>query len=173
MTERIHTAALIQMLLIALITVTPAFGQGGRGGRGMMGDGAHAADMQVFHQLFEHRTEIKREVIKRQNGIETVTASTNAEVVRLLQTHVESMLARVKEGRPIHRRDPLFAELFRYADQINATHEMTGDGVRVIETSEDPYVVKLLQAHADVISAFIANGRSEMMKDHPLPLRQQ
>jgi hypothetical protein len=138
-----------------------------------MGDATHAADMQVFHQLFDHRTEIKREVIKRENGIETVTESTNPEVVRLLQTHVASMLARVGEGRPIHRRDPLFAELFRYADQIKATHEMTRDGVRVIETSEDPYVVKLLQAHADVVSAFIANGRSEMMKNHPLPPRQQ
>jgi uncharacterized protein len=41
----------------------------------------------------------------------------------------------------------------------------------VIETSHDAYVVKLLQAHADVVSAFIANGRSEMMKIHPLPQR--
>jgi hypothetical protein len=159
-------------LLIGVISAVPAVGQG-RGGRGMMGDATHAADMQVFHQLFDHRAEITRQVVKRESGIETVTESTNPEVVRLLQTHVESMLARVREGRPIHRRDPLFAELFRYADQIKATHEMTRDGVRVSETSEDPYVVKLLQAHADVVSAFIANGRSEMMKNHPLPPRQQ
>lgn len=135
-------------VLIGLITAVPAAGQG-RGSRGMMGDATHAADMQVFHQLFDHRTEITREVIKRENGIETVTESTNPDVVRLLQTHVESMLARVNEGRAIHRRDPLFAELFRYASQIKATHEMTRDGVRVIETSADPYVVQLLQAHAD------------------------
>jgi hypothetical protein len=50
---------------------------------------------------------------------------------------------------------------------------MTRDGVRVIETSDDPYVVKLLQTHAEVVSAFIANGRSEMMKNHPLPPREQ
>jgi hypothetical protein len=30
-------------------------------------------------------------------------------------------------------------------------------------------VVKLLQAHASVVSAFLANGHVEMMKDHPLP----
>jgi hypothetical protein len=71
-----------------------------------------------------------------------VTESTNPEVVCLLQTPVESMLARVSDGRPVHRRDPLFAQLFRYADQIKTTHEMTRDNVRVIETSEDPYVVK-------------------------------
>jgi hypothetical protein len=173
MIKRLHTASLIQTLLIAAIAATPAFAQGGRGGRGMMGDSAHAADMQLFHQLFDHRTEIKRHVVKREDGIETVTESTNPEVTRLLQTHVVSMLARVKEERPIHRRDPLFAELFRSADRIAATHELTAGGVRVVETSQDAYVVKLLQAHADVVSAFIANGRAEMMKNHPLPPRQE
>jgi hypothetical protein len=169
MTKRLHTVV-IQVLLVALLTVAPAFGQGGH--RGMMGHGAHAADMQVFHRLFEHRTEITRQVRARVDGVETVTESTNPEVTRLLQTHVASMLARVKEGRPLHRRDPLFAELFRHAEQIHAKHELTTGGVRVVETAQDPYVVKLLQAHADVVSAFIANGRSEMMKDHPLPPRQ-
>jgi hypothetical protein len=43
----------------------------------------------------------------------------------------------------------------------------------VVETSTDPYVVKLLQAHAEVVNGFIANGHAEMMKNHPLPARQQ
>lgn len=171
MTKQLHTACFIQMLLIALITVTPVFGQGGHGGRGMMGDGTHAADMQVFHQLFEQRTEISRQVIAREDGIETVTESKNPEVTRLLQTHAASMLARVKDGRLIHLRDPLFVELFKYADRIEATHELTAGGVRVIETSKDAYVVKLLHAHAEVVNAFIANGMSEMMKNHPVPPR--
>jgi hypothetical protein len=139
----------------------------------MMGDGAHAADMQLFHQLFAHRSEITRNVVMRPDGIETVTESMNPDVTRVLQTHVRSMLARVKDGRPVHQRDPLFAELFRYADQISAEHELTANGVRVVETSKDAYVVKLLQAHAEVVSAFIANGRSEMMRNHPVPIRPQ
>jgi hypothetical protein len=171
MTRPLHTASFIQMLLIALIIVTPAFGQGGRGGRGMRGDGAHAADMQVFHQLFEHRPEINRQVVAREDGIETITESKNPEVTRLLQTHVAAMLARVKDGRPIHQRDPLFVALFQNADRIEARHEVTPGGVRVIETSKDAYVVKLLQAHAEVVSAFLANGMSEMMKNHPVPPR--
>ncbi len=170
MSKWIRMATGVQVLLIALI-VTPAFGQGGRGGRGMMGDDAHAADMQLFHQLFEHRAEINRQVIAREDGIETVTESKNPEVTRLLQAHVASMLARVKEGRPIHQRDPLFVELFKNADQITARYERTGGGVRVIETSKDAYVVKLLQVHAEVVSAFLANGMSEMMKNHPVPTR--
>lgn len=139
----------------------------------MIGDGAHAADMQLFHQLFAHRGEITRHVVLRPQGIETVTESMNPDVTRLLQAHVTSMLARVKDRRPIHQRDPLFAELFRYADQISAEYEATTRGVRVVETSNDPYVVKLLQAHAEVVSAFIANGRSEMMRNHPVPQRPQ
>jgi hypothetical protein len=158
-------------LSAALITAAPALGQGGRG-RGMMGDSAHDADMQVFHQLLDHRSEITRDVKRLENGIETVTASTNPDVTRLLQRHVVSMLARVTEARPIHLRDPLFAELFRYSHAIQATHEPTAQGVRVVETSADPYVVKLLHAHAEVVNAFIANGRSEMMKNHPVPPRQ-
>jgi hypothetical protein len=137
-TRRLHGASLMRALLIGVTTGTPVIGQGGRGGRGMMHDPAHGADMQVFHQLFDRRSEIKRQVLNREDGIETLTESTNPEVTRLLQTHVEAMLARVKEGRPIHLRDPLFAELFRYADRIEAKHELTATGVRVVETSQDP-----------------------------------
>jgi hypothetical protein len=165
-------------LLIGLITAAPAFGQGGGAcpcmkgqGPGMSGDPAHASDMQMFHQLLDQRADITRQVTLRPDGIETVTESSKPEVTRLLQTHVTSMLARVEDGRPIHLRDPLFAELFRYADRIDARHEATARGVRVVETSKDPYVVKLLQAHAEVVNKFLANGRSEMMKNHPLPAR--
>jgi hypothetical protein len=165
-------------LLIALIATAPAFGQGGGGcpcmkgqGPGMAADAGHATDMQLFHQLLDRRTEITRQVVLRTDGIETVTESSNPEITRLLQTHVTSMLARVEDGRPIHLRDPLFAELFRHADRIDAKHEATARGVRVVETSTDAYVVKLLQAHAEVVSKFLANGRPEMMKNHPVPAR--
>jgi len=170
MANRFLTTAVTQ-ILIALFTVTPSFGQGGRGGGGMMGDPSHMADMQLFHQLFEHRTEITRLVISRADGIETVTESKNPEVTRLLQAHVASMLARLKEQRPIHQRDPLFVELFKHADHIVVTHERTAGGVRIVETSKDAYVVKLLHAHAEVVSGFLANGMAEMMKNHPLPPR--
>jgi hypothetical protein len=137
----------------------------------MMGDCGGTGDMELFHQLFAHRAEITRQVLPRADGVETLTESKNPEVTRLLQAHVASMLARVDEGRPIHRRDPLFAELFRHADRIEARHELTPGGVRVFETSTDPYVVRLIKAHAETVSAFLANGHAEMMKNHPVPPR--
>ena len=42
----------------------------------------------------DHRTEINRQVVAREDGIETVTESKNPGVTRLLQTHVAAMLAR-------------------------------------------------------------------------------
>jgi hypothetical protein len=61
--------------------------------------------------------------------------------------------------------------VFNHAKLIAMEHERTAKGVRVVETSADPYVVKLIQAHAEVVSAFIANGHAEAMKDHPVPPR--
>ncbi|MFN9918020.1 MAG: hypothetical protein ACK53L_35870, partial [Pirellulaceae bacterium] len=37
------------------------------------------------------------------------------------------------------------------------------------ETSDDPYVVRLIQAHAKVVSGFVERGHAEAMKNHPVP----
>jgi hypothetical protein len=164
--------SVVAIAAAAVVGATVAEAQLGRGqgrGRGMMMDDAHQADMRLLHALFEHREEIDRQVTIREDGVETLTESDNPEVARMLQEHVESMLARVKEVRPIHQRDPLFREIFRNAGKIAARHERTPRGVRVVETSADPYVAKLIQIHAEVIGAFIENGHSEAMKDHPVP----
>ncbi len=140
----------------------------GKGG-GFGKDAAHKTDMELFHFLLDNRKEITRKVTNLPNGIETLTESDNPKVVEKLQAHVESMYKRVEEKRPIHARDPLFAEIFRNADKIKMKLEKTKKGVKVIETSEDAYTAKLIQAHAEVVNLFIKNGRAEMMKNHALP----
>ncbi len=144
---------------------------GGMGmGGGMMMQGAPAgSDMEVFHFLLSHGSEIRRTVTQRDDGVETLTESDNTEIVKALRTHVAAMYSRVKDGRPIHVRDPLFREIFQHADQITMTMTPTDKGLRVVESSTDPYVVKLIKAHAEVVSRFIANGRREMMVDHAVP----
>jgi hypothetical protein len=82
------------------------------------------------------------------------------------------MHKRLKEGRPIHMRDPLFREIFRNADKIKMTIAKTKKGVKVSETSEDPYVVKLIQAHAVVLDQFLAKGHEEVRKNHSVPPRK-
>lgn len=167
--------------LAALAAVTlaaaPLTAQGQGSGRGRMGgmamDAAAQADMQVFHALIDQRAQIVRKVTPRPNGVETVTESDDPAVAKLIRTHVEAMSARVKEARPIHLRDPLFAEVFKHADKIALEMEATPKGIRVVETSTDAYTVKLIQAHADVVSLFLANGRAEMMKNHAVPARDK
>jgi hypothetical protein len=66
-------------------------------------------------------------------------------------------------------RDPLFRELFQHTDKIKMNHEDTEKGVRVTETSEDPYVAKLIKAHAKAVSGFVERGFAEAMKNHPVP----
>lgn len=144
---------------------------GGMPGRmgGMNMDATAQADMQLFHQLADARASITRTVTPRPDGVASLTESEDPAVAKLIQTHVHAMAARVKEARPIHQRDPLFAEVFKHADKIAMTIEPTPKGVRVVETSSDPYAVKLIQAHAEVVSLFLKNGRAEMMKNHAVP----
>jgi hypothetical protein len=156
-------------MVLAAGAAATAAGQSGHGACARMNRGQQWADMQVFHQLFAHRSEIVRQISVRPDGVETLTESDNPQVTQVLQTHVDSMVARVEEARPFHLRDPLFREIFRNAAKIQVQVERTEKGVRVVETSADSYVARLIQAHAKVVDAFIANGHAEMMRNHPLP----
>ena len=138
-------------------------------GKGRGSDPAFAADRELFHELLQHRADIRREVKKLDRGEETLTESDKPEVAAAIQKHVASMEKRVKDKQPIHRRDPLFAEVFRHANQIKFVYEKTKQGIRVTETSDDPYVVKLIQKHAEVVSLFVKNGFEEVHRNHDLP----
>jgi len=155
-------------------------GRGRAGGRGMgqgMGQGArqhghddrHDADHQVFQFLLQNHTKINRTVTEISNGVDTLTESDDDEVADQIKDHVEWMEYRIENTNPIRMRDPLFAELFKHTDKIKMTHEDTEKGVRVVETSDDPYVVKLIQAHAKVVSGFVERGFAEAMKNHSVP----
>jgi hypothetical protein len=143
---------------------------GGPGGpQGAQSDPKHAIDMKAIQFLMINRAQIRRTVVNRPDGVETLTESDNPMVTAVLVQHVEAMYNRVKDQRPIHIRDPLFAELFRNAPTLDMKVERTANGVKVVETSANPDSAKLIQAHAQVVSLFLANGPIEMRKNHPLP----
>lgn len=171
----VFAAAAFSFVTVAGIAAQggPPPGRGMQGGMGMMGDPSHRADMEVFHALLDHRDQIRRTVTNRPDGVETLTESDDPDVVKLLQTHVNAMYGRVEEGHPIHVRDPLFRAVFENADKIVMKQELTPKGLRVVETSADPWVAKLIQAHAEVVNLFVKNGRAEMMKNHEVPARPQ
>lgn len=138
-------------------------------GPGNRGDAAHAIDMQAIQFLLANRSKIRRNVVNRPDGVETLTESDDPKVTAVLVEHVAAMYKRVEEQRPIHARDPLFAELFRNAAALDMKVEKTDKGVKVIETSSDRFAVKLIQSHAQVVSLFLKNGHPEVRKNHPVP----
>ncbi|MEQ9066725.1 MAG: hypothetical protein RLO18_08380, partial [Gimesia chilikensis] len=152
---------LVALLLVCAIAGTalaqrgPGRGKGpGRGqghGRGHAGVGqgqgnghsqAHDRDHADFRYLLTNHQKIRRDVQLLPNGVKTLTESDDPQVAAKIREHVYWMKERVEKQQPIRMRDPLFAELFKHARQIKMVTENTPKGVRVIETSENPYVVK-------------------------------
>jgi len=151
----------------------PGCGMGmGMGRGGPRGGGPGDADHMGFHYLLAHREQIRRTVTQRPDGVATVTESDDPAVADGIRTHVRAMKARLEDGRPIHARDPLFAAVFQHAHAITMRIEDTARGVRVTETSTDPWVADLIKAHAEVVNRFLANGMAEMHRDHAVPPRR-
>ena len=179
------TAVLACLLVVEVASAQPGRGrgqgrgfQGGRGpGQGFRGgqgaqhghDDRHDEDHEVFQFLLQNHKKITRKVTELKDGVETLTESDDPEIAAKIKEHVEWMEYRIEKTNPIRMRDPLFAEIFRHTDKIKMKHEDTEKGVRVIETSEDPHVVKLIQAHAKVVSGFVERGFAEAMKNHAVP----
>ncbi len=160
---------LVPVGLTMVVLVSSLHGQGKGFGPGK-GQGADFwQDKETFHFLLQNRHLITRKVTNLTNGVETVTESDQPQVAARIQEHVASMYKRVEEGRPIHLRDPLFAEVFRQADKITMKIKKTKKGVRVRETSTNPHVVRVIQAHAQVVSQFLQKGHIEVRKNHPVP----
>jgi hypothetical protein len=144
-------------------------GQGkGKMGGGMMGEG-RMQDMQTIHALFGEHKKITRTIKNLDNGVETLTESDDPKVQAMIKEHVAAMYKRLADKQVIRGWDPLFAELFKHADKIKMELTTTAKGIKVVETSDDPYVVKLIQAHAVGVSEFVKEGMSSMHKEHPLP----
>ncbi len=145
---------------------------GGRGpgaGRGMGPDAAMRVDQDVFHYLLERHELIRREVKNLDNGVETITESDDEAVTSMIQEHVAAMHERVKSDRGLRFWDELFVAVFKNHDKIEMVVENTEHGVKVTETSDDAYTVKLIQAHAVVVSKFVKRGFDEAHENHAVP----
>lgn len=144
-------------------------GRGRGAGRGRGPAAAMRADQEVFHYLLAHHTDIRRTVTRTDNGVETLTESDKPEVAKRIREHVAAMHKRVQEGRGLRYWDELFVAVFKRHASISMSVKNTAKGVHVKETSEDPMTVALIQAHADVVSGFVARGFEEARRNHPVP----
>lgn len=133
--------------------------------------GTVAYDRDVFQTLLGNHELIRREFREVDGGIESVTESDNAEVAALIQDHVAAMKVRIENGYRIRMWDPMFREIFNNADKIRMEVSNTPKGVKVREVSDDPYVARLIQAHAKVVSGFVERGGAESQLAHEPPAR--
>lgn len=155
-------------LLAVLLAAPSVLAQGGRMGRGG-GGGPH----DTIHALLADHEAIERRVVDRPDGVETWTESDDPEVAARIRVHVRQMRDRLESGRPMRRWDPLFAAIFAHADAIEMTIEDTPQGVRVVETSEDPEVVALIRQHAHrAVSEFVERGMDRAHEPTPLPAEE-
>lgn len=117
-----------------------------------------------------YRDAIQREVVNTSKGVVTTTWSAlDSEAARTLQRHVVEMKAALERGETVRGWDPLFAEIFQHHDEIEMSIEFIEGGVRVTETSDNPEVVKLIQAHARKVNDFLARGPAAVHDETPLP----
>ena len=132
-------------------------------------DAAHAKDMVKIHALLGDSTKVKRTTKNIANGIRSLTESDDPKLAKLIKEHVASMQERLKDGKPIRDWDPLFAAVFEHHDKVKLVITNTKKGVSVTETSPDPQVVVLIQAHAKAVNGFVKDGMAGMHRMHAVP----
>jgi len=152
----------------------PPFGRGmGRGfGRGAGPGGAdHREDMQTIHSMFADRNKIRRTVRKLPDGAEAITESDDPQIAALIQKHVPAMEGRVGEDRPLPPMTfhPVFVNLIKHSEDYTFNYEETDKGVKVTYTADDPFVIMLVQEHAQLVSRFLKNGMEEIHNPYELP----
>jgi hypothetical protein len=126
-------------------------------------------DMQVIHFLFDQHSQVTRRVNFTDDGIEAITESADPTVRAQLRKHVRAMKQRLDQRQPLRQWDPLFAAIFEHAAKIRLDVFDTPNGVRIVETSTDPAVVRIIHAHAHAVSGFVTEGGANMHKSHPVP----
>ncbi|RDV17078.1 hypothetical protein DXT99_00745 [Pontibacter diazotrophicus] len=127
-------------------------------------------DMRPIRQLLMQHEKIDRRVENLENGVRTRTVSDDPQIATAIRAHVRQMKDRMEEKKPIRQMDPVFRELFENAEKIDLQIKDIEGGVEVIETSEDPQVVLLIQQHAHrAVSEFVERGMQRAMQPTPLP----
>lgn len=126
-------------------------------------------DQAVFHELLRNHDAIFREVENIGDGIRALTISDDPAIAGLIRAHVREMHRRLEEGFGLRHWDPAFAEIFAQRDKVRLSVTETGTGVVIEETSDDPNVVKLIQAHGVALTSFVNSGGKAAAQPIPLP----
>ncbi len=122
------------------------------------------ADMEVVHELLTAHEAIDRTVTLLPDGVRTLTESDDPLVASYIREHVLSMNERLSNGEIFNMNSPTIPIIFENADRIRTEIEETPNGVAFTQTTDDPELVPVLQAHAEEVSEFVLDGMEAMMR---------
>lgn len=127
---------------------------------GLQGRDATDQEVNDLKEIFRSHKGISRSVSNLENGIITTTEATNERLREAIVSHVSLMVTRLQEGRnpEIIIQSPTLDALFDVYDEIETEIETTELGVKVIQTSDNPEVVSVLQQHAAEVSDMSRRG---------------
>ncbi len=127
---------------------------------GLRGENATPEESAEIAVLFRNFQSIERSVENLPNGIRTLTYSADPEVMDTLISHVSGMINRVEaaDDPKIFIQSPTLDILFDRPDALTTEIDVTGAGIIVVQTSNDPEVVEALQVHAAEVSAMADRG---------------
>jgi hypothetical protein len=135
---------------------------------GLRGENATPEESAELAVMFRNFQTLSREVTELPNGIRTVTRSSDPDVMENLVSHVTGMIGRVETANDpkIPIQSPTLDIFFARGDKITTDIDVTDEGIVVVQTSDDPEVVKALHIHAGEVSDMADRGMAavhEMM----------
>ena len=127
---------------------------------GLQGKDTTEQEVSDLREIFRSHKGITRDVTNIPNGIITTTEAKDETLREAIVSHVSMMVSRLQEGKnpEVIIQSPTLDALFEVYDEIETEIELTDMGVKIIQTSANPDVVKLLQGHAAEVSDMSERG---------------
>lgn len=125
-----------------------------------------------IHELFNKHGKVTRTVTETPKGYVSVTETDDPALRKVLREHIHQMEDRLKSGLGVRMWDPAFQEYRAQLEDISLKITPTDKGVRVEATGATEQAIQAARVHAQVVSAFVANGWEEHDKTHPVPNKQ-
>ena len=139
---------------------------------GLQGKDTTEDEVADLAKIFREHKGISRQVVNLPNGIKTLTKAEDESLRDAVVNHVSMMVTRLEEGKnpEVMIQSPTLDKLFAVYGEIETEIELTETGVAVIQTSDNPEVVRLLQTHAAEVSDMAMRGmlavHERMSKSH-------
>lgn len=129
--------------------------------------GTIAYDRDVWVTLVSQHSKIRREMKPLANGVEATTESDDPAIAALIKNHAFAMQRRMRDGSRVRQWDPVFVKLFDYHTEVKLDVQATEKGVSIIETSDNPEVVRVLHSHAAGVTEMVKRGPDAARNETP------